>query len=254
MGFLFIVFVHNIPYDFFQDILHGHKPGSLPIFIHDDYHLGFRMLHGLEQCVYIFRLRNKPCFPQKPWDLPHWQFHIPFRPVGAHGIPEVENPDNVVDVLLKNRETAFAFTEHVVNGFFQSSISVNPQDIDPVGHNIMGFLVAEFKDFRYHLSFRRHQHPLLMPFVYHGDDLLLRHILRIPVRMDTKNPQYPFGCKGNQPCYWAEYLCNIVNRVNAGICPFGSILCPQPLRDQHPEGKQYVEQHCACKENCGYGK
>lgn len=48
-----------------------------------------------------------------------------------------------------------------------------------VRHDILGFLVAKLKDVMNHLRLACKEHTLLVTLVYHGDNLFLRHIIRI---------------------------------------------------------------------------
>ena len=71
--------------------------------------------------------------------------------VNAHGIPEVENPRNIVYIFLNHRETAFALRQHIINRIFKRHIPVNRKDIGPVGHNILRLFIAQGKNFSDHL-------------------------------------------------------------------------------------------------------
>ncbi len=74
------------------------------------------MLHTFKQSVYILRLGNKGGLSEKSRNLRNRQPHIPLLSVKAHGVPEMKNTDNVIQIFLKNRKTAFAFAEHVIDG------------------------------------------------------------------------------------------------------------------------------------------
>ncbi len=122
-----------------------------------------------------------------------------------------------------------------------------------MGHDILSFLVAELKDFSNHLRFRSHQHSLLVSFIDHGYDFLFRHILRACVRVNSENPQNPFGGNGYQAGYRAEYSGDMIDGIDTGKSPFVGIPGAQLFGNQHPEGKQYVKQHRAGKNHRNNG-
>ena len=84
---------------------------------------------------------------------------------------------DIVNVVLVDRISGILAVQHEFRHILQLLIAVNADDVLPVGHNVPGFFVTEFKDIGDHLGLGRIQHSLLMALIDHGDYLVLIDII-----------------------------------------------------------------------------
>ena len=82
----------------------------------------------------------------------------------------------MINIFFIHRVSAVASVQHELDRIAEGHLTVNGHDIRTVGHDILGTLVPEFKNIGYHLRFAGLDYALLMAFIYHGNDLFLRHI------------------------------------------------------------------------------
>ena len=101
--------------------------------------------------------------------------------------------DDIIDILPVDRKSGIALLQHKVKRLRQRHIAVHRHHMLPVGHDIPGFLVIKLEDIVDHLRLAGFQNALLMPFIYHGDDLLLGDIVHILIGIHAEDPHHQIG-------------------------------------------------------------
>ena len=235
-----IILIQDIAHNLLQDILHGHQPVCLPVFIHNHNHLLLSGLHLPEQLINIPGPRNK-------YRLPHQPFQVPERPaviacvrMVTQGIFQMQDTDDMVNILLIDRIAAVISLHHKGDGILQRHIRVNGHYALPVGHDILSFLVSELEDVGNHLRLAGLDDSLLMAFVHHIDDLFFRHVRLTGIPVYAEYPQNPLGGNPDQPCKGHQHLHQKIDWRDAQIRPFLRRSGCNRLRKQDSYRKRYV--------------
>ena len=210
-----VIFIQNIPHDLLQNIFHGHQSVRLSVLIHHNHHLLFSGLHLPEQFVNVLGPVDKDRLAHQPFQFFQRPFQISRLRVKTHGILQMQDTDNVVDILLIDRITAVFALYHKIQGFFQRHFRVYGHHIGSVGHDILGFLVAKFKNIGDHLCFTGLNHPLLMPLIYHIDDFFLGHVRIARIAVNPQQAQDSLCGHNYQLCKRRKKLCYHKYRCDA---------------------------------------
>ena len=159
----------------------------------------------------------------------------------THGILQMENTHNVVNVFLVDGITAVPAFQHELDGLSQQHLMVNRQNIISVGHDILCFFVPELENIGDHLRLTGLDHTLFMALIDHADDLLLCYIHIVRPATCTEKPQQSIGGHCHQSGERKQHLGQIIHRRDTGICPFLRYPGTQLLGKQHTQGQGYVQ-------------
>ena len=158
-----------------------------------------------------------------------------------HGILQMQDTDDMINILLIHRITAVLASQHGSNGIFQFRLTINGHDTSTMCHDILGFLISVFENVGDHLRLTGLNDTLLMTFLHHIDDLFLGHIIFIRIVADTEEEQDSLGCQIHQPRQGCQQSGDNINRVNTGIRPLLRLSGCHFPGNQHTESQQDID-------------
>lgn len=168
-------------------------PEDAAVLIDDNRHLGFLFLKGFEQVRTAVGFGDEDGFADKGEDWLVGNLLHCFGDAAQH-ILGVDDADDVVDVILIDRDTGVAFVDGKLDDVHHGSGVFYGGNVGSVGHYILHGDVVEFKDVVNHVGFILFDGAFFVADIDHHADFLFGDLLRLVIGVDTEQMQDQVGC------------------------------------------------------------
>ncbi len=155
---LLVVLVLDLADDLLEEVLDGHQAGRPAVLVEDDREVDLPPLELVEQVVHAHRLGHEDRRAQD---------RAKGRPLGGGTLEErqqvlgVQDPDDLVDRLLVDRDPAVALIDERVDRLLERRTRRQRDHRDARDHDLVDALVAELDDRLDHLLLLGLEDPLL---------------------------------------------------------------------------------------------
>ena len=163
------MFVLDIPYDFFQQVLHGHQPCRTPVFICHGGHLHMLVLHQLEDLGDGHAFRHHIDFPH---DGPEIEARLLI--VRIHKLPDMDHPQDMVPILFTKGIAGMPRFPDDFHIFLDGIIHEQANHILPRHHHLPGYPVSKIEHIVDEPAFHRIDAAAFFTGTDHFPDIILR--------------------------------------------------------------------------------
>ena len=155
-----VVLVADLADDLLQHVLQGDDPGGASVLVDHDHHVGLFEAHLVEQLVDLLLLRHGVDGPQQALDPELIGTGAAHE--NAEQVLGVDQPDDVVDVLLVDRKPGMALALDDLGDLLQAGALLDGDHVGAGDHHLADQLVADLDDRLDHLPLFLFDYALLL--------------------------------------------------------------------------------------------